>query len=147
MPPLAKHARQRLAHFTWETDPHAQPRLAATGIRVLRMVNAVARDVAGGELRLQAAGLVYATLLALIPLLAVVFSVLKAFGLHDLLRPTLLNLLAPLEQTGVELTRQILDFVSRMRVGVLGAVGFALLLYTSVSLIRHRAGVERHLAC
>ena len=88
------------------------------------------------EMRLQAAGLVYATLLALIPLLAVVFSVLKAFGLHDLLRPTLLNLLAPLEQTGVELTRQILDFVSRMRVGVLGAVGFALLLYTSVSLIR-----------
>ena len=136
MPPLARHARRRLAHFTWETDPHAQPRLTATGIRVLRTVNAVARDVAGGELRLQAAGLVYATLLALIPLLAVVFSVLKAFGLHDLLRPTLLNLLAPLEQTGVELTRQILDFVSRMRVGVLGAVGFALLLYTSVSLIR-----------
>lgn len=136
MPPIAKNARHRLAHFTWETDPLAQPRLRAAWIRVLRMIEVVARDATHGELRLQAAGLVYATLLALIPLLAVVFSVLKAFGLHDLLRPTLLNLLAPLEQTGIELTRQILDFVSRMRVGVLGAVGFALLLYTSVSLIR-----------
>ena len=133
---VVKNARQRLARFSWETDPQTQPRVAALSIHVLRVVTVVWRDATHGELRLQAAGLVYATLLALIPLLAVVFSVLKAFGLHDLLRPTLLSLLAPLEQTGVGLTRQILDFVSRMKVGVLGAVGFALLLYTSVSLIR-----------
>jgi membrane protein len=132
----ARDARRRLERFTWETDPQAQTRLAAASIRILRIAAAVAHDVVHGELRLQAAGLVYATLLALIPLLAVVFSVLKAFGVHDLLRPTLLNVLAPLGQTGVELTRQIIDFVSRTRVGVLGAVGFGLLLYTSVSLLR-----------
>lgn len=132
----AHEARRRLEQFTWETDPQAQTRVAAACIRILRVASAATRDVVRGELRLQAAGLVYATLLALIPLLAVVFSVLKAFGVHDLLRPTLLNVLAPLGQTGVELTRQILDFVSRTRVGVLGAVGFGLLLYTTVSLLR-----------
>jgi membrane protein len=131
-----REARRRLEQFTWETDPQAQTRFRAACIRILRIGSAVARDVVRGELRLQAAGLVYATLLALIPLLAVVFSVLKAFGVHDLLRPTLLNLLAPLGQTGVELTRQILDFVSRTRVGLLGTVGFGLLLYASVSLLR-----------
>lgn len=128
--------RRHLEHFTWDTDPDAQSVPKAALIRAFRIVAVVGRDVAQGELRLQAAGLVYATLLALIPLLAVVFSVLKAFGAHDLLRPTLLNFLAPLEQTGVELTRQILQFVSRMRVGLLGTVGFGLLLYTSVFLIR-----------
>lgn len=134
--------RQRLERFTWETDIHGQTRWNAALIRVLRIAAVVGRDIVHGEIRLQAAGLVYATLLALIPLLAVVFSVLKAFGVHDLLRPTLLNFLAPLEQTGVELTGQILQFVSRMRVGVLGTVGFGLLLYTSISLIRR---VERAL--
>jgi membrane protein len=128
--------RRHLEHFTWDIDPLTQPAPKAALIRAFRIVAVVGRDVARGELRLQAAGLVYATLLALIPLLAVVFSVLKAFGAHDLLRPTLLNFLAPLEQTGVELTRQILEFVSRMRVGLLGTVGFGLLLYTSVFLIR-----------
>jgi membrane protein len=133
---VAEEARRRLARFTWETDPRAQSHAMAFGIRFFRIATVISRDIARGELRLQAAGLVYATLLALIPLLAVVFSILKGFGLHDLLRPTLLNLLAPLGQTGVELTRQILEFVTRMRVGVLGAIGFALLLYTSVSLVR-----------
>lgn len=136
MPLNPRSARRQLDHFTWDVDPQGQSRLRALAIRVLRMFAVVTRDVTRGDLRLQAAGLVYATLLALVPLLAVVFSILKAFGVHDLLRPTLLNFLAPLEQTGVELTRQILEFVSRMRVGVLGAVGFGLLLYTSVALIR-----------
>lgn len=135
--PLNVHtARRQLERYTWETEPQGQPRVRATLIRVLRIVTVVARDLAHGDLRLQAAGLVYATLLALIPLLAVVFSILKAFGAHDLLRPMLLNFFAPLQQTGVELTGRILGFVSRMRVGLLGAVGFGLLLYTSVALVR-----------
>lgn len=128
--------RRALEHFVWETDPHDQSPGRAALIRYLRLVAVVTRDVVRGQLRLQATSLVYTSLLALVPLLAVVFSVLKAFGVHNLLEPTLLNFLAPLEQKGVELTRQILQFVSRMRVGVLGSVGLGLLLYTSTSLLR-----------
>ncbi len=131
-----KAARRALARFTWETDPQTQPAARAALIRALRVSAAVARDTVHGGLRLQAAGLVYTSLLALIPLLAVVFAVLKVFGAHDLLKPMLLNFLAPLGETGAELARQILQFVAKMRVGLLGAVGFGLLLYTSVSLIR-----------
>ena len=131
-----KEARRALERFTWETEPDKQPPMAAALIRACRIITVVTRDTVRGELRLHAMGLVYASLLALIPLLAVIFAVLKAFGAHDLLKPMLLHFLAPLEQTGVELTRQILQFVSKMRVGVLGTVGVGLLLYTSVSLIR-----------
>lgn len=128
--------RATLEHFVWETDPQGQPRARAWLIRYLRLAAAVVRDVVKGQLRLQASSLVYTSLLALAPLLAVIFSVLKAFGAHNLLEPTLLNFLAPLEQKGVELTHQILQFVSKMRVGVLGSVGLGLLLYTSTSLLR-----------
>jgi membrane protein len=128
--------RRALEHFVWDTDPHTQSHGRAVLIRYLRLVAVVTRDVVQGPLRLQATSLVYTSLLALVPLLAVIFSVLKAFGVHNLLEPTLLNFLAPLEQKGVELTRQILQFVSKMRVGVLGAVGLGLLLYASASLLR-----------
>lgn len=129
-------ARQALDRFTWDTNVHDQPPARVALIRALRIVAAVTRDIGRGELRLHAMGLVYTSLLALIPLLAVIFAVLKAFGAHDLLRPMLLNFLAPLADTGTELTRQILQVVAKMRVGVLGTVGLGLLLYTSVSLLR-----------
>jgi membrane protein len=85
---------------------------------------------------MRAMSLVYTTLLSLVPLLAVSFSVLKAFGVQNQLEPALLNFLAPLGPKGAELTATIIGFVDNMRVGVLGSVGLALLLYTVVSLIQ-----------
>jgi membrane protein len=50
------------------------------GLRVLRYPYAVLRDLSRGEINLRAMGLVYTTLLSLIPLLAFSFAVLKVFG-------------------------------------------------------------------
>jgi membrane protein len=86
-------------------------------------------------LALQAASLAFASLLSLVPFLAVAFSMLKAFGAHNLLEPVLLQALAPLGERGTGLTRQIIGFVDNLRVGVLGAAGVAGLLLTVVSLI------------
>ena len=60
------------------------------------MVLVLARDLAFGQLTLRAMGLVYTTLLSLVPLLALSFSVLKAFGVYNQVEPVLLNFLAPL---------------------------------------------------
>jgi membrane protein len=80
--------------------------------------------------------LVYTTLLSLVPLLAVSFSVLKGFGVHNKVEPMLLNLLAPLGEQGVEITSRIIEFVDNVKVGVLGSLGLLLLLYTVISLIQ-----------
>ena len=45
-------------------------------------------------------------------------------------------LLEPLGQQGRELTRYIIGFVNNMKVGVLGSVGLAVLIYTVVSLVQ-----------
>ncbi|MDD5036573.1 MAG: YhjD/YihY/BrkB family envelope integrity protein [Methylococcaceae bacterium] len=81
----------------------------------------------------RAMSLVYTSLLALIPLLAVSFSVLKAFGADRYLEPFLLEILQPLGDKTV--AARILDSVRHLEVGVLGFVGFMTLLYTSVSLL------------
>ena len=81
-----------------------------------------------GQLTLRAMSLVYTTLLSLVPLLALSFSMLKAFGIHNQLEPLLLNFLAPLGEKGAELATQIVQFVENIGVGVLGSLGLLLLL-------------------
>jgi len=80
--------------------------------------------------------LVYTTLLSMVPLLALSFSVLKAFGIHNQLEPLLLNFLEPFGKKGTELAMQIVQFVENIGVGVLGSLGLLLLVYTVISLIQ-----------
>ena len=83
----------------------------------------------------RAAGLVYTTLLSLVPFLAVMFSVLKAFGVHQQIEPVLAQALEPLGPKGQEITATIIGFVDNLKIGVLGVVGVAGLFYTTYSLI------------
>ncbi len=101
-----------------------------------RILYRVSDDFMQGQLTLRAMSLVYTTLLSLVPLLALSFSLLKAFGVHSQIEPLLRNFLAPLGEKGVELTTQIVQFVENIGVGVLGSVGLVLLIYTVVSLLQ-----------
>ena len=130
------HLWKAFIHAIWETELSSLPAWRASLIRLLRGIYALARDLAEGRLTLHATSLVYTTLLSLVPLLAVSFSVLKAFGVHNKIQPVLLRLLEPLGVKGVEITVQILVFVENIKVGVLGALGLVLLLYTVVSLLQ-----------
>lgn len=100
----------------------------------MRMLIVLARDMLDGELSLRAASLVYTTLLSVVPLLAVCFSVLKGFGVHNELEPLLNKFLEPLGEEGLKLSANIIASVDNVKVGVLGSIGLVFLLYTVVSL-------------
>lgn len=131
-----KDVQSRLATEIWERRLDSMPRWRRTLVSLARLAIAVGRDLASGHLTLRAMSLVFTTLLAFVPLIAVSFSVLKGFGVHNQLQPTLLNLLAPLGERAEEITDNIINFVENIEVGVLGAMGMAFLLYTAVSLIQ-----------
>jgi len=86
-------------------------------------------------LSLQAMSLTYSTLLSLVPFLAVMFSVLKAFEVQNALEPFLAQMLQPLGADASEVTKKIIDFVDNLRLGILGAAGLAMLFYTVVTLV------------
>ena len=134
-----------LARLIWKAQPKSAPRWKARLIRLARLCYAVIRDLAQGQLTLRATSLVYTTLLALVPLLAVSFSVLKGFGVHNQVEPFLLNFLKPLGEKGVELSGQIVGFVNNMRVKVLGYVGLGLLMYTVTSMIQKMEGAFNYI--
>lgn len=101
-----------------------------------RSLYALIRDVLSGQLTLHAMSLVYTTLLSIVPLLALSFSVLKALGVHQRMEPFLFQFFEPMGPQGMEVAEQILGFVDNMKVGVLGSVGLALLVYTVISLVQ-----------
>ena len=85
--------------------------------------------------------LVYTTLLSIVPLLALSFSVLKALGVHERMEPFCSSFSSPWGLRALKMAERILGFVDNMKVGVLGSVGLALLVYTVVSLVQRK--VER----
>lgn len=125
---------QQLQQFIWQ-NTDASSAIKREFIQFLKIISLVIRDLMGGMLSLRAMSLVYTTLLSLVPLIAVSFSVLKGFGVHNQIEPMLSNLLLPLGDKGPELTAQIISFVDNMKMGVLGGIGMVMLIYTVISLI------------
>jgi membrane protein len=107
-------------------------KIKSTLYRATVVANARYRD---DVLNLQAMSLTYSTLLSLVPFLAVMFSVLKAFGVQNIVEPFLAQMLQPLGAEASEVTNRIISFVENLRVGILGAAGLAMLFYTVVTLV------------
>ncbi len=133
---LYLQAKEFLLNELWRADVESLAWPQRYAYKLLRLLFVLIREFANGQLNLRAMSLVYTTLLSMVPLLAVSFSVLKAFGVHNQVEPLLLNLVQPLGEKGNEVVINVLGFVENMKVGVLGSVGLALLLYTVVSLLQ-----------
>lgn len=104
--------------------------------RVLRIAYAIARDIMAGAVTLRAMSLVYTTILSVVPLLALSVTMLKAFNFQDRVGPMLYDFFEPMGEKGLEIHSNVMQFVDNMKVGVLGAVGLAMLLFTVMSLIQ-----------
>ncbi|MFZ5996555.1 MAG: YihY/virulence factor BrkB family protein [Nitrospirota bacterium] len=125
-----------IVRFLWEKDLSSYSRHGVFAVKLLRLLYVALQEISGGQLTLRAMSLVYTTLLSLAPLIAVSFSVLKAFGAHHQVRPLLLNFFEPIGPKGEELTNRIIGFVENINVGVLGTIGLVTLIYTVVTMIQ-----------
>ena len=106
-------------------------------IRALSYLYAVLRDLTGGQINLRAMGLVYTTLLTLIPLAAFSFAILKLFGAGGDLQPVVYQFFSALGPAdAAKLTSRVVLFANHVGGGVLGSVGFALLAWTLIGTIK-----------
>lgn len=133
---MSESLHARVERLLWGGQPGSESRLVRNARLPGRFVYALSRDLAEGQLTLRAMSLVYTTLLSLVPLLAFSFSLLKGFGVHRQIEPLLYEFLQPLGEKGAELTDQIIGFVDNVRGDVLGSIGFALLIFTVITMIQ-----------
>ncbi len=104
--------------------------------RVLRYPFGLLRDLWHGGLNLRAMGLVYTTLLSIVPLLAFAFAVFKGMNVHRELEPLIYEFFRPIGGNATELTARVMGFVENISSGVLGSLGLAFLLYSVVSMVQ-----------
>lgn len=103
---------------------------------VLRYLFAVLRDMFAGQLTLRAMGLVYTTLLSVVPLIAFSFAVLKGFGVDRILEEEMYLVLEPLGEKGKEITDNVMRLVKNVNGGLLGGVSLAFFIYTAISMVQ-----------
>jgi membrane protein len=130
----------KVEDLLWSPALERLPAVPHLVVGLVRFVYAVLRDAVAGNLPLRAMGLVYITILSIVPLIAISFSVLKGFGFHKRMEPILYDLLRPLGQKGVELTSQVIGFVDNVQGNVLAFGGLALLFFTSLSMAQKVEG-------
>jgi membrane protein len=135
-PALFSTLRRQFEHWLFDVPEEIGGRALRWVTLPLGYLYALLRDLGRGELGLRAMSLVYSTLFAIVPVIAVAFAVLKAFGYHRELEPVLFEFLRPLGEQGYTLTKNIMGFVENVQGTILGTVGFAFLLFTVVSMIQ-----------
>lgn len=128
--------KDKLEDRLWAKPEPQWPWWRRLGQRVAQYGFVLGREVASGQLSMRAMSMVYTTLLSLVPLLALSFSMLKALGVQDTMEPVLLRALAPLGDQAGQIADTLIGFADNIRVGVLGAAGILLLFYTAISMLQ-----------
>ena len=127
------------AFFDWCFFGPASTRQSTLGLtlRILRYPYAVLRDLSRGDITLRATGLVYTTLLSIIPLVAFAFAILKIFGAKHDLEPVVYQFFRPMGgPIADELSKRVVEFAHRVSTRVVGVVGLTVLGYTLFGTIK-----------
>jgi membrane protein len=131
-------ARQFILEDIWRLDFRKLSPFKVFLIKQVQIIFHVARRFQQDRLMVRAAALVYATLLSIVPLLAVTFSLLKGFGYHNELEPFLRRILTPLGEQAIQtIVPRTVNFVGNANVAALGAFGFVFFLLSSISIVNN----------
>ena len=129
---MLERLHKRLTKVLWPAEMPSGP--ARLAVLVARYGYALAREALDGQLSLRAMSLVYTTMLAVVPLLAFSFSVLKGLGFHRQMEPMLAQFLSPLGEKGAELTGNVIRFVDNVQGTALAGLSLGFLLFTVLSM-------------
>ncbi|MFZ5766969.1 MAG: YihY/virulence factor BrkB family protein [Thermodesulfobacteriota bacterium] len=118
----------------WSLREQDLPPLARIALRMRKIFFIIVRSPYNRRISSQAAALSFTFLLSLVPLLAMIFSVAKGFGLQDKVEPMLLEKTLGGE-IAAGLVPKILEYVDNTNVTALGSAGLLFMLSTSISLL------------
>lgn len=97
----------------------------------------VLREFVADQCLLRASALTYATLLSIVPLFALTFSVLTGLGVQNTLQPLLLE---KLTGGGEEIVTAIVGYINNTNFGRLGVAGLLGLVFTAIALLSNIEG-------
>ncbi len=106
-------------------------------LHTARVVLITANSIRNESILLRSSALSYSMLLAVVPVFAIGFSMLKGLGLENQIEHVLVNYLTAEQE---QLTEKIIEYISNTDFGALGAVGTGVLIYAVIMML---SNVER----
>lgn len=125
-----------LRNEVWHDPKDAGP-VYSFYYQAVRVILLTIHGLKNGLILLRASALSYSTLLAIVPLLAIAFSMLKGIGFHSRLEHVLVNYLTAEQEV---LSSKIIEYIGGTDFKALGAFGTAILIYAVIMMI---SNVER----
>jgi len=129
---LFDRSRHFLQYGLWELDAADKRWWRRFLLNQGQILTLVIRGFFNDGCMLRASALTYTTLLSLVPMLALVFSVLKGFGVQKVLEPLLLEQLAV---GGGQAVTKIVEYINNTNVARLGSFGLVFLIITVLTLL------------
>lgn len=104
-------------------------------VDVLKVVNLTVRGFMNGNLQSKACAMTYRTLLAIVPMLALLLAIGRGFGLQDYLQQELYSYF-PSQRRVLDMAFRFVDsYLAQASEGIFVGVGIVFLLWTLISLI------------
>ncbi|MDF7806564.1 YihY/virulence factor BrkB family protein [Pontiellaceae bacterium B12219] len=126
-----------IQHDLWRMDLVHDSKLRSFGIESLRVIHLVLKGVKDDNCHLHASALTFATLMALIPFLVILFSISSAIGFTSA-KEKLIEWSAEMPQVQ-EAVNALVDLVEKTDMGALGTFGGVIFLYIIFKLL---SGIE-----
>jgi membrane protein len=127
-----------LQHDLWRIDLVHDSRLRSFGVEALRVTHLVLKGVREDNCRLHASALTYATLMAMVPFMVILFSIGKAIGFTRA-EESVRMATSEMPEGIQEFVSKLLEIVGGINPAGLGAVGGVIFLYIIFKLL---SGIE-----
>ncbi len=132
---MVKRTVDFLVNGIWNVRLNTVPPLRAFVIRLCRVVILTLRFFFRNRCTLHAASLTYYTLLAIVPILALVFGIAKGYGYDQILKQKLMESM----QGNESVAERMIDFadsaIRNASGGLVAGIGVLLLIWTAVKLL------------
>ena len=119
----------------WHINTRGLSTLHALLVRVAKSILFLYHQFWEDRLMTRASALTFSSLLALVPLLAIVFTLYQSLGLYVNFEPTLREWLSPLGSSGDVIATNIMNFLANARTGTLGYIGLVVLMLAVLGIL------------
>ena len=121
-----------LLHGIWDADLSALPPGRSLPIRIVRIGQLVVKGFAEDDLAIHASGLTFVTLMSMVPMLAVIFALLKGFGFGQDRINQMMNWVGSMPPEFQAFVDNMRDIANATNFAAMGWVGLVVVLFTSV---------------
>lgn len=136
-----KKATKKITHFQrfltndiWRVTDNEVTKLKYSAYTIIKTIYLTIERFNKDNIGNKAAALTYSTLLAIVPILAILFAIARGFGFYELVENQLSGIFGGVNQTTKTILQLVDSYLKQAKEGVFIGVGLILLLWTALNL-------------